>query len=108
MTDTVPAIHPLDPMLDAFAEQYALRERFLHALQMIAVLKPNGKAFKDALAMAQEIAREAMDDETIEAWKLAGWQTPWLDAADEDGGEAAAMVQAVIDEARGVLHSGDE
>jgi len=99
MTDDVPAIDVTDPLLDAFAEQYALRERFLHALQMIAVVKVSGKAYKDALAMAQEVAREAMDDDTIAAWKASGWPMPWLDAID---GDEAAAVQAVIDDARSV------
>lgn len=78
-------------MFAFFATEFDLRERFHHALEQIIAVTVSGRAYKDALALAQEIAREALDPDTIQAWSEAGRPLPWLD--DED----TAAVQAVYE-----------
>jgi hypothetical protein len=95
--DEVPALDPNGPDWDAYAFQHDLRERFLHALMMIIVIEPSGRAYKDALARAQEIASEAIDTDTLAAWGRAGRPLPWIDGLI---GEDASEVERVLAEFR--------
>lgn len=83
-----------NPLLPGYALQHDLRERFLHALVEIINVEPEPRAYRAAFLKCQEIARGAVDVDSITEWVANGRPLPWL---DEVLGEAAKeLTDAVV------------
>jgi hypothetical protein len=76
-------VDPLDPLLEHFALQFDLRERFVHALEQILKIDLAAVActHDDAAEQMVAIAKEAIDDATIAEWVKNKRPMPWLDDA---------------------------
>ncbi len=94
-----------DPLLGAFALQHDIRERFLVALEIIATYKPEGRRYKDAFLLVQEVAKEAMDPEKMEKWIDAGRPLPTID--NSLGDVPRSFTKSVTDFLRETIETGD-
>lgn len=105
----MPVIAIDDPLLEEFALQHDLRERFFHALEQIQDIlrkldenpEVSGRDVVLASVAVGEIVDEAISPEALRAWGEQGRPLPWLDERLGDGPERlrrAVLLMAGIED----------
>lgn len=75
-----------DTALLGFTDQFELRERFLHALELIVAVDMADPLSAEKM---QSIARDAIDSTSLREWTANGRPLPWLDERLGDSVESA-------------------